>query len=127
MNPVEGYTPFTMTEAHVLVGYIASVTDPHRSDPFSSEAAVAALEVWNATQDNAYTMPAGVALSSDESGRASALQSDIYTYVAECIPKFILGEMDTETDWDTFVSNCEGMGLQEVIDIYQTAYDRYAA
>ena len=66
-------------------------------------------------------------LSSDESGRASALQSDIYTYVAECIPKFILGEMDTETDWDTFVSNCEGMGLQEVIDIYQTAYDRYAA
>lgn len=126
-NPVEGYTPFTMTEAYVLVGYIASVTDPHRSDAFSSDAAVAALELWNSTQDNAYTMPSGVALSSEESSKASALQSDIYTYVAECVPKFILGEMSTETDWETFVSECENMGLQTVIDIYQTAYDRYAA
>lgn len=126
-NPVEGYTPFTMTEAYVLVGYIASVTDPHRSDAFSSDAAVAALELWNSTQDNAYTMPSGVALSSEESSKASALQSDIYTYVAECVPKFILGEMSTETDWETFVTECENMGLQTVIDIYQTAYDRYAA
>lgn len=127
MNPVEGYTPFTMTEAYVLIGYIASVTDPHRSDAFSSETAVAAVDLWNSSQDNAYTMPAGVALSSVESSEASALQSDIYTYVAECVPKFILGEMSTEADWDTFVSACENMGLQAVIDIYQAAYDRYAA
>ncbi len=127
MNPVEGYTPFTMTEAYVLVGYIASVTDPNRSDAFSSEAAVEAVELWNATQDNAYTLPAGVALSSDEAAEASALQSDIYTYAQECIPKFILGEMDIDTEWDSFVSACESMGLQDVIDIYQAAYDRYAA
>ena len=97
MNPVEGYTPFTMTEAHVLVGYIASVTDPHRSDVFSSQSAVEALDLWNATQDNAYVLPSGVSLSTDESAEASALQSDLYTYVQECIPKFILGEMDIET------------------------------
>lgn len=127
MNPVEGYTPFTMTEAHVLVGYIASVTDPHRSDAFSSQAAVDAIELWNTTQDNAYVLPSGVALSTDESADASALQSDLYTYVAECIPKFILGEMDIETEWDTFVTKCEDMGLLEVIEIYQAAYDRYAA
>ncbi len=127
MNPAEGYTPYTMTEAHVLVGYVASVTDPRRSDAFSSEESIAALEVWNATQDNAYTMPAGVALSTEESSRASALQSDLYTYVAECIPKFILGEMDIDADWDGFVETCNSMGLPEVVEIYQTAYDRYAA
>lgn len=127
MNPAEGYTPYTMTEAHVLVGYVASVTDPRRSDAFSSEESIAALEVWNATQDNAYTMPAGVALSTEESSRASALQSDLYTYVAECIPKFILGEMDIDADWDSFVETCNSMGLPEVVEIYQTAYDRYAA
>lgn len=127
MNPAEGYTPYTMTEAHVLVGYIASVTDPRRSDAFSSEESIAALETWNATQDNAYTMPAGVALSTEESSRASALQSDIYTYVAECIPKFILGEMDIDADWNEFVESCNSMGLPEVVEIYQTAYDRYTA
>ena len=127
MNPADGYTPYTMTEAHVLVGYVASVTDPRRSDAFSSEESIAALEVWNATQDNAYTMPAGVALSTEESSRASALQSDLYTYVAECIPKFILGEMDIDADWDSFVESCNSMGLPEVVEIYQTAYDRYAA
>lgn len=127
MNPVEGYTPFTMTEAHVLVGYICSVTDPHRSDVFSSQSAVEAVELWNATQDNAYTLPSGVSLSADESAEASALQSDLYTYVQECVPKFILGEMDIETQWDSFVAECESMGLQEIIDIYQDAYDRYAA
>lgn len=127
MTPAEGYTPFTMTEAHVLVGYICSVTATHRADAFSSDAAIEALDIWNSTQDNAYTMPAGVALSADESSEASSLQSDLYTYVATCIPKFILGEMDIETQWDEFVESCESMGLQEIIDIYQTAYDRFAA
>lgn len=127
MNPVEGYTPYTMSEAYILVGYIASVTDVHRADVFSSEASVAAQETWNASQDNEYVLPAGIALSSDESGTASALMSDLYTYVGECIPKFILGEMDIDTQWEEFVNNCESMGLPEILEIYQAAYDRYAA
>ena len=127
MNPVEGYTPYTMSEAYILVGYIVSVTDVHRADVFSSEASVAAQETWNASQDNEYVLPAGIALSSDESGTASALMSDLYTYVGECIPKFILGEMDIDTQWEEFVNNCESMGLPEILEIYQAAYDRYAA
>lgn len=127
MEPAEGYTPYTMTEAYVLVGYVCSVTDPNRSTAFSSESAVAALEVWNATQDGKNVMPKGVSLSAEESSEAAALQSDLYTYVGECIPKFILGEMDIETQWDEFVSSCEGMGLSDILHIYQGALDRYNA
>ena len=127
MNPVAGYTPYTMSEAFVLVGYVASVTDPYRANYFASDAAVETLDLWNEMQDNAWSLPKGVALSSEESGEASALQSDIYTYVAERIPQFILGTLDIESDWDGFVSDCEDMGLGTVIDIYQAAYDRYAA
>ena len=71
------------------------------------------------------TLPAGLSLTTEESEDASALQADINTYVSECIPKFILGEMSVEDDWDTFQQNCIDMGLEEVIAIYQDALDRY--
>lgn len=72
-------------------------------------------------------LPEGISLTSDESAEASALQSDIYTYVSEAIPKFILGDLDIEADWDEFVSNVKSMGIEDVIDIYQGALDRYNA
>ena len=121
------YTPYTMTEAYVLVGYVCSVTDANRSRAFNSDATKDALDLWNASQDNANVIPKGVALTSEESSDVSAIQSDLYTYVAECIPKFILGEMDIDSQWDEFVSTCESMGLNDEIEIYQGAYDRYMA
>jgi len=127
MNPIEGYTPFTMTEAYVLVGGIASVTYGSRQLDFAGEEARQAWETWNSTQDELYTLPEGLALTAEESAQASALMSDIYTYAAQCAPQFILGTMDIENDWDAFTQSMRDMGIEDILAIYQAALDRYQA
>ena len=38
---------------------------------------------------------------------------------------FTTGQADMEKDWDTYINDLYDMGLQEVIDVYQSALDRY--
>ena len=40
---------------------------------------------------------------------------------------FITGQKDIEAEWDTYLKTLDDMGLQEVIDVYQAALDRYNA
>ena len=35
------------------------------------------------------------------------------------------GEKNVEAEWDTFLTQLDEMGLQDVIDVYQDALDRY--
>ncbi len=39
--------------------------------------------------------------------------------------KFVMGEYNFDSDWDAFIEKIESMGIQDCIDIYQDAYDRY--
>ena len=32
--------------------------------------------------------------------------------------------MDLDSDWDTYVEGLENMGVNELLDVYQVAYDR---
>ena len=41
--------------------------------------------------------------------------------------KFITGVVDIETGWDEYCETLEKMGVQEVIEVYQAAYDRFNA
>ncbi len=47
------------------------------------------------------------------------------TYIAQCVPSFIMGEMSVESDWDIYVETCNSMGLTDCIAAYQSALDRY--
>lgn len=50
----------------------------------------------------------------------------IKTYVAETTLKFMTGEMSLDK-YDEFVAELNKLGLQEVLDAFQSAYDRFAA
>src|SRR5699024_12166991 len=51
---------------------------------------------------------------------------DVNKYVEEMRDKFITGDMDLDEDWDEYVETIEKMGgLDEVVDVYQDAYERY--
>jgi len=39
--------------------------------------------------------------------------------------KFITGIADIETGWDEYCATLEKMGVQDVIEVYQAAYDRF--
>ena len=66
-------------------------------------------------------------LTQEEQDDYNDLQNDVHTKVAEMTAGFITGQYDLEADWDTYVADLEGMGLQTIIDNYQAALDRYNA
>lgn len=38
--------------------------------------------------------------------------------------KFVIGEMDVETQWETYVNDLKAMGLDEMCNMYQSVYNR---
>lgn len=97
--------------------------DAYRMDSTFSEDQREAPDIWATNSDAECTMPS-VSLTASEGETAASLYSDIYTYAAEHITKFITGDEDLST-YDEFVAAINGMHVDELTAIYQDAYDRY--
>ena len=66
--------------------------------------------------------------TTEENEAIAEYEGDFLTFAPSDILKFLSGaaELNDET-WDAFVSTCEDMGINEIIDVYQTAYDQHLA
>lgn len=53
--------------------------------------------------------------------------SEIEAYYKQMESEFITGVSDLETDWDSYIATLEQIGLSDVLEVYQTAYDRWLA
>ncbi len=61
----------------------------------------------------------------DEENRIlQSVGQDVNSYVEEMTDKFITGDEDLD-GWDNYVTTLEQMGLEDVIEVYQNAYERY--
>lgn len=65
--------------------------------------------------------------TSDESSDYTTLYTEISEKVATMKAQFITGAADIETQWDAYVAEVEAMGMSELLELVQTAYDRYNA
>lgn len=92
----------------------------------NNEKNLACYDVWDASTDGSYVMPP-VSMTSEEGAEYSAIMGDITTYVQECTVKFITGAMDPDSDWDSFVSQIQSMGIEQAAGYQQAALDRYFA
>lgn len=70
-------------------------------------------EIWPAFT---YTQP--------EADKLDSLEDDIGKYVDESRDKFIKGDMPL-SDWNKYVEKIKQMGLDDYMEIQQSAYDRY--
>lgn len=91
-----------------------------------SDDCMSCLDLWASCGDKDYVLP-NVTLSTDEAEIYGAKFSDVDTHVQEMTLKFINGTADIDTGWDEYVAQVESMGIQDVIDCYQAAYERYEA
>jgi putative aldouronate transport system substrate-binding protein len=66
----------------------------------------------------------GLFLTEDESYEAGAINTDLKLYMESAIAKFIVGEWTVEANWDEYIKGLESLGAFDLVDIYQTAYDR---
>jgi putative aldouronate transport system substrate-binding protein len=56
----------------------------------------------------------------------STIGSDIHTYMTETESKFINGSKDF-SEWDKYVETVQSMDVEEYLNIYRAAYERYNA
>lgn len=66
-------------------------------------------------------------LTQEEQDIYNDVWTDIDTKVTEMNAAFITGQADIEAEWDNYVKSLYNMGLQDIIDVYQAALDRYNA
>ena len=63
-------------------------------------------------------------MTTDETAKYVSIESDLSTYLDSRILEFITGSADVDGEWDAFVDTLYSMGLQDMIDLKQDAYDR---
>ena len=129
-NPV--YTDLILGEGNLRVAqmkfFLSSI--PHLEDnnkwvnSFTERQKIAS-DTWGDDRPSDYNrLPAGVTLTQEETEITSNLMSDIFSYSGEVIMRMEIGEAPL-TEYETFKSTLESMGVQQIIDIYQDAYDRF--
>ena len=60
----------------------------------------------------------------DEAFLRDTYYADLRAGWQEYRDKFITGVLDVDADWDTYVRSMNALGLQEMIECYQSVYDR---
>lgn len=87
-----------------------------------------AVTTWSENYDleNIATYPETTAsMTSDELDDYSNTYIELVTYVQEMTLRFIVGDNDYVTEWDTFIQTLEEMNVDQCVQYKQAAYDRY--
>lgn len=66
-----------------------------------------------------------VYLTSEEQQQANTIEVDLESYVKQMEAKFITG-VEPLSNWDKYVKTIENMNIDQYVQIYQDAYDRWA-
>lgn len=63
-------------------------------------------------------------MTTEENARAAELFNTIKTYVNQSRAEFVTGQKDIDAEWDAYINELKKMGVDELLALYQTAYDR---
>ncbi len=101
----------------------------NKKSPISADYILEAKELW-LSHDTSKAVFSGLptlSFTAEESEDMTAVNTDIYTFVATEIALFMTGQNElTDESWDAYCQAVEDMGLSELNEFYQAAYERYA-
>ena len=119
MNSTDGKTPQQMRWLQGISGTWSYPQD-EKAEVYSDKWKEVRQKYENGIIQETYPL---VDFTPDEKMVISEKQSQIQTYIDEKLDKFIMGNESLST-YDSFVSELKRMGIDELVDIYQQAYDR---
>jgi putative aldouronate transport system substrate-binding protein len=61
--------------------------------------------------------------SEADASSMARMQSDINTYVDECIAAFVVGRMNIDTQWQSFQNELKNLGIDRYLEIIQRTYN----
>ena len=68
--------------------------------------------------------PVFLKFTEEENEEISFLKADINSYQDEYLAKVVTGELSLEDSWDNYVKTMESMGVNDLVELYKTVYDR---
>lgn len=83
-----------------------------------------ALDTWNQVS-NSQVLPENLNFNAEETTVIAEKMSEINTYSDEMLVAFIMGKESLE-NYTAFQEQLKKMGIEDVIAVYQAAYDRYS-
>ena len=120
--------PDGMSSGMVLVQF-SMKNPPIRYEGMQSETGPAERKdgymLWKKYGSGMY-LPARLTMTTEEGQTYASMYTDIETYVQECNVKFIMGQMSLD-EYDSYRDTLKSMGIEQCIEIQQTALDRYNA
>ncbi len=116
-----------------MMRFVGFYSDNDRLLGTFPQSALDAVDLWTLTEygstdDRNYPSAVSTGLTVDENEEIAEYEADFLTYAQETCLKFMTGavELNDET-WADYVATCESMGINEIIAVYQNAYDEYLA
>ena len=120
-------TDETSSQPNTLYGFSTGGTftriDPTAIEAMETEDIASTREmVLGYTMPNAN--PAGyLAFSEEEQKIRDEKATELTTYIEEMVTKFLLGQ-ESLSKWDEYVATVKSMGIDDLLAIYETAYNR---
>lgn len=109
----------------------AAITSDYRlsevraEDPYSAEGFETRLFIetqkYEGYQPEAVIPP--LYMRPEQITEMAQLKSPITDYIKESMARFIIGDLDLETDWDAYVEGLNNLGAERYIELLQEAYD----
>ena len=125
MNNDLGADPLLYCRTFSLAGCSFGYTVQSRIYLLYEDYQTEAQTYWTENTDGSKGVPT-LSLTTDESAILATYGTDIVTYAAETLPKFVMGDLPL-SQWDDYVATLQNMNIGDIIDAYQAAYDRYLA
>ncbi len=90
-----------------------------------------AVKLWTvegSTDARNYPTAAKGVFTTDETLEIAEFEADMQTYAQETCMKFLDGSLElNDENWDTYVQTVKDMGMDTLLEVYQTVYDEYMA
>jgi putative aldouronate transport system substrate-binding protein len=123
MNNPQGLSPQDALRSFGIQSQFTLLQDERYERAFVSDEVNATRDEYQQNNHIGDAYPT-LAFSSEEQSIINAKYTEIETYVDEMTDKFIMG-IESLDHFDDFVKKVNSMGLDEVLDVQQAAYDRY--
>lgn len=99
--------------------------DPTAAIDIASEEQQAGIRVALDNTIENYNPALWMALADDEQREYNQINDSVKTYVEENLSKFLQAQRPL-SEWDSYVSGAKALGIDRMIEIYDTAYQRIA-
>lgn len=125
INNPDGYSSMQMQYNYCLMQQFGN-TDPRKTTSTYNESMLTWPDLWSSTTTGEISYPRFVTLTNDETEQIATKATDIATILSEVILAVIVGERPLE-DIDSMIAQIKSLGIDEILQVQQTAYDRYIA